>query len=126
MAASPVQHKTADELRRGASACLKAIQSAKTIELRGFDNPETNDNSITRYFRDRDEIKAVFAEGMGNLSPYQLGFLSTLAEYIHTTMAVCEPDAFDWNPEAIMTETEVKEERYQALLVAGEVEEVAS
>jgi hypothetical protein len=111
---------------QGAAACIKALQKAYKIERRGFDNPDTNDNTVERYFRDRDEIKAVFAQGLGNLSPYQSAFLATLAEYIHISLASGEPDVFDWKPETLMTESEVKEERYQALLIAEEVEEVAS
>jgi hypothetical protein len=90
---------------------MKALQAATRIERLGFDNPETNDYSVERYFRDRDEIKAVFAQGMGSLSPYQSGFLLTLAEYIHISLAAGEPDVFDWKPETLMTESEVKEHR---------------
>jgi hypothetical protein len=99
------------EAMAGAAACMKALQSASKIERRGFDNPETNDNTVERYFRDRDEIKAVFAQRMGNLSPYQSAFLSTLAEYIHLSLAAGEPDVFSWKPETLMTESEVKEYR---------------
>jgi hypothetical protein len=101
-------NKPTSESLKGAAACMKALQAATTIERRGFDNPETNDNTVERYFRDRDEIKAVFAQRMGNLSPYQSAFLSTLAEYIHVSLAAGEPDVFSWKPETLMTESEVK------------------
>ena len=113
------------EAMAGAAACIKALQSAFKIERRGFDNPETNDNTVERFFRDRDEVKAVFAECAGNLSSFQSGFLSTLAEYVHYALAVGEPDVFKWTPETLMTESEVKDRRHEDLLFAKEIEEAA-
>jgi hypothetical protein len=111
-----------NEFMRGAFACMKALQSATKIERRGFDDPETNDNTVERYFRDRDEIKKVFIKSAGIDSPFQSGFIATLAEYVHFVMSTGEPDVFQWKPETVMTESEVKENREEAIRFAEEDE----
>lgn len=103
------------EVLAGATACMKALQSASKIERRGFDNPETNDNTVERYFRDLDEIKAVFIKSLGTTSSFQSGFIATLAEYVHFILATGEPDVFRWKPETLMTESEVRERREEAV-----------
>jgi hypothetical protein len=104
------------EALAGAAACMKALQSAVQVERRGFDNPETNDNTVERYFRDRDEIKAAFIKSSGAASsPFQSGFIATLAEYVHFVMSTGEPDVFQWKPETLMTESEVRENREEAI-----------
>ena len=108
-------NKSAMESRRGAAACMKALQSATKIERLGFDNPETNDNTVERYFRDRDEIKAAFIKSAGAASSFQSGFIATLAEYIHFTLSTGEPDVFRWKPETLMTESDVRENREEAI-----------
>lgn len=98
----------------GAAACIKALQSAVKIERQGFDDPETNDNTVERYFRDHDEIKAAFLKGVGPLSAFQSGFVATLAEFVHVSMAAGEPDPYAWKPESLMTESEVEAERAES------------
>jgi hypothetical protein len=108
----------------GASACMKALQSAFKIERRGFDNSETNDNTVERYFRDRDEIKAAFIKSAGATSSFQSGFVATLAEYVHFILSTGIPDLYAWRPETLMTESEVKENREEAIRFCLEDEEV--
>jgi hypothetical protein len=103
------------EAQAGAMACMKVLQVAIQIERRGFDDPETNDNTVERYFRDRDEIKAAFIKSLGTNSSFQSGFIATLAEYVHFVMSTGEPDVFQWRPETLMTESEVKENREEAI-----------
>ena len=110
------------EALAGAAACMKALQSAVQIERRGFDNPETNDYSVGRYFRDRDEIKAAFIKSAEVSSPFQSGFIATLAEYVHFVMSTGEPDVFEWKPETLMTESEVKANREEAIRFCAEDE----
>jgi hypothetical protein len=104
------------ESRKGAAACIKALQAAAKIERQGFDDREANDwYSVRRYFQDKDEIKAEFLKSAG-LSPssFQAGFIATLAEYVHYIISTGEPDVFEWRPETLMTESEVKEKREEA------------
>jgi len=116
-------NKPTSESLKGAAACMKALQAATKIERRGFDNPETYDYSVERYFRDRDEIKAVFLKSVSaSSSSFQAGFIATLAEYIHVSLAAGEPDVFDWKPETLMTESEVKEHREEHIRFALEEE----
>jgi hypothetical protein len=107
--------KTTLESLNGAAACIRALQNASKIERMGFDNPETNDYSVARYFRDRDEIKAELLKSFGRVSSFQSGFIAALAEYVHLVMSTGEPDLFSWKPEAFMTESEVKENREEAI-----------
>jgi len=115
-------NKPTSESLKGAAACMKALQAATKIERRGFDNPETNDNTVERYFRDRDEIKATFIKSLGAISSFQIGFISVIAEYIHISMASGAPDEFNWRPEALMDESEVKEHREEHIRFALEEE----
>jgi hypothetical protein len=110
------------EALAGATACIKALQSAVQIERRGFDNPETNDYSVGRYFRDCDEIKEAFIKSAGVSSAFQSGFIATLAEYVHYVMSTGEPDVFHWKPETLMTGSEVKESREEAIRFSAEDE----
>jgi hypothetical protein len=120
-----VQNMANSESLKGAAACMKALQAASMIERRGFDNPETNDNTVERYFRDRDDIKALFLKSAGiSPSSFQAGFIATLAEYVHFTMSTGFPDVFEWRPETLMTESEVKEKREEAIRFMLEEEAV--
>jgi len=112
------------EALAGAAACMKALQSAFKIERRGFDNPETNDNTVVeRYFRDLDEIKATFIKSAGATSSFQSGFVATLAEYVHFILSTGIPDLYAWRPETLTTESEVKENREEAIRFCLEDEE---
>jgi hypothetical protein len=105
------------EALAGAAACMKALQAATRIERRGFDNRETNDwFSVERYFQDRDDIKAEFLKNAAiSPSSFQAGFIATLAEYVHYIISTGEPDVFEWRPETLMTEVEVKEKREETI-----------
>jgi hypothetical protein len=109
-------NKPTPESLKGAAACMKALQSATRIERLGFDDRETNDwFSVERYFQDRDAIKAAFIKSAEAASPFQAGFIATLAEYVHYIISTGEPDVFEWRPETLMTESEVKEKREEAI-----------
>lgn len=111
------------EAMAGAAACLKALQAAQETERRGFNDPETCDYSVERYFRDRDGIKAAFIKSAGiTPSSFQAGFIATLAEYIHHVISTGEPDIYEWKPETLMTESEVKANRGEAIRCCAEDE----
>jgi hypothetical protein len=111
------------EAMAGAAACLKALQAAQETERRGFNDPETCDYSVERYFRDRDRIKAAFIKSAGiTPSSFQAGFIATLAEYIHLSLSTGEPEVSAWKPETLMSENEVQVNREEAIRFCAEDE----
>ena len=104
----------ARELLDGAAACIKALQSAEKIERLGFDGP-TPDISVQRYFNDIDDIKAVFLNCAGPLSPFQSGFVAMMAEYVHFTLATGEPNLEVWEPESIKTQSQINAYRRESI-----------
>lgn len=90
--------------REGAEACLNALRAMEVIAS----------GTGRAYYTERELMVSTLINAAEPLSPYMMGFIAVLAEYIDLNLGSGAKPAHHWTPEAVMSDEEVEISRTQS------------
>lgn len=90
-----------EESRKGAMACLSALQI-----IEHFDARQDSNSGRDSFWRKKDAACSVMLLEAGEQSAFITGFIAAVAEYVGNIQLGSIPDPYAWKPEAAMTDEE--------------------